>query len=294
MKEKDKLDYIYFCAATGKRKRLEMGCTELSGIRTLRVCITEKNNGKAAGQEKCAIPYWKKICKRLRDWQAADCVVGADQRMAEWMQMKEELFWARKQELLQICTELFTQMGGRAKEEIAERKSFLLVVDSNGWSRQDLLFLLSRAKDYFADMYMVAGGCGVDEEQMARSMYEEWGIVLHLLSEESARTTVVDCAFFLLENWNEAVREYSCRFGYVVSECENGMNRYRDSESGIMHGGSTAAKHRTLRCGQLYSGMVYQCGNEEIPYQMAVNIKYQNPEKYHKFSITSVAIYCVE
>lgn len=294
MKKKDKLDYIYFCAAEGRRRRLEMVCRELSGIRTLRVCITEKSSGSARNRRgKGVTPHWKRIRRRLKGWKTEDCTVGADWRMAEWLQMKEELFLARKQELMQNRNELLERMGGRTKEEMA-RKSFLLVLDSNGWSRQDLLLLLSSAKDYFADIYMVTGKSCVDEEQMVESMYEEWGVVLHLLSEESARTEVVDCAFFLLESWNDAVWEYNCRFGYVVSECENGMNRCRNSGVGTINGRDNGKRSNTLRCGRLYSGMVYKCRGEEIPYQMAVNLQYQNPEKYHKFSITSVAIYCVE
>ncbi|MDE6627204.1 MAG: hypothetical protein K2K56_12650 [Lachnospiraceae bacterium] len=294
MKKKDKLDYIYFCVVEGKRRRLEMVCRELSEIRTLRVCITEKNHSAGGRRQKDAIPYWRRIRRRLRDWQTEDCTVGADWRMAEWLQMKEELFLARKQELMQNRNELLEKMGGGIKGEVAVRKSFLLVLGSNGWSRQDLLLLLSAAKDYFADIYMVTGNGCIDEEQMVESVYEEWGIVMHLLSEESARAEAVDCALFLLESWNEAVREYHCRFGYVVSECENGMNRCRNSEVGIIKGTVDREKSGTIKGGGLYSGMVYKCRGEEIPYQMAVNMKYQNPEKYHKFSITSVAIYCVE
>ena len=294
MKKKDKLDYIYFCAAEGRRRLLEMVCRELSGIQTLRVSITEKSNGADDRWEKCVIPHWKKIRRKLRDWQTENCTVGADWRMAELLQMKEELFLARKQELMQNRNELLEMMGGRAKEDVMARKSFLLVLDSNGWSRQDLLLLLSAVKNYFADIYMVTGNGCVDEEQMVESMYEEWGIVLPLLSVESARTEAVDCAFFLLESWNDAVREYNYRFGYVVSEYENGMNRCRNSEVGIIKGRADREKRGTLKGGGLYSGMVYKCRDEEIPYQMAVNMQYQNPEKYHKFSITSVAIYCVE
>lgn len=293
MKKNDKLDYIYFCAGEGRRRRLEMVFREVSGIRTLRVCITEKRGSTKDRRKKFGIPHWNRIRRRLRKCQTEACTVGADWKVAEWLQMREELFLARKQELMQNRNELFERMGGRAKEE-AVRKSFLLVIDSSGWSRQDLLLLLSAAKDYFADIYMVMGNGCVDGEQIADSMYEEWGLVLHLLSEEAARTEAVDCAFFLLESWNEAVREYNCRFGYVVSECENGMNRCRSSEGGAASGNGIRKKDGTLSRGCLYSGMVYKCRGEELPYQMAVNILYQNPEKYHKFSITSVAIYCVE
>ena len=45
---------------------------------------------------------------------------------------------------------------------------------------------------------------------------------------------------------------------------------------------------------RLYAGFVYEKGGKRLPYQMSVNIFYQNPVLYQDFNISIVAIYGIE
>lgn len=304
MKEKEKIDYIYFCSKEGKKNRVIIGCENEAGIRVLRICITdrkksrfrkrkegnskrkckdienkreeieEKQDRRTENRKLC----WRKIRREVGRYQTEHCVIGADQKMAGRLQLEEELFRARKQELLQNRHWLLEQWG--VKKGTGIRSSFLLVVESTGWNRQELLLLLSEAKNYFMDIYIELRSCNVDIEWIEEQMYTEWGVVLHILSKEDASKESADCAFFLLEQWDDTVKRYHYQYGYAVSECENGLKRQR--------------QNREKEKGNLYSGIVYECGEKELPYQMAVNIFYQNFEIYCDFAITSVAIYCVK
>lgn len=273
-KEKKTIDYIFIRQKWGKRKQVKELYENVSGISVLKLTVTEKKRkDQRENSNKNASEYLqaklKKIAKR---YQIEHCAVGADYAMAERLQMTRALFLARKHELLERRQEVLGEDPGMTTA--SARRSFLLVLDSEGWSGQEVLQLFLTAKDYYNDLNIVVKRNDINLEQIREFLYDEWGIVLNVLSEHTAMKSKMNYALFLLERWKDTIYGYSINRGYVLLEHERGIIR-------------------TRRKGDLNAGFVYECGGLEIPYQMAVDIFYQNPELYDKFTITFIDIYSV-
>ena len=266
------IDYIYICQKWGKWNRVTTLRETVAGISVLRLTVTEKKKRCRLSGASQELPerFWKKLKKIIKQYQTEHCVVGADFNMAEKLQMEDVLFFARKQELLEHRREVF----GKKKQEITTdflRRSFLLVLDSERWSEQDILQLLLTAKDCYNDLNIVIKNNHINISKLATILYDEWGIVLHVLPEKTAKKSQMDYVLFLLGKWESNVYRYSVKRGYVVCENEKGLVRTRGR-------------------GELSSGFVYECDGVELPYQMAVDIFYQNPELYDNFAITFIDI----
>lgn len=284
MKEKEKVDYIYFCGGEGKKNDVEFICQNVSGIQVLKIRILQKKilDDKAlkrtlnyAQRTRLRDLCLKKIEKKIKKYNTSACVVDADQKMAEELQLKHPLFQAKKRELLDNYHAIIEQLSGFEDRRPGERKAFLVVLDSVEWNQKDLLQLLLGAKNYYEDLNIVIKNNNINIERIVEILYEEWGITLHVLSEAMALDLTMDFVIFLLENWMKSIRGYDFRTGYIMLENDTGIRRCEGK-------------------GKLYSGFVYERNKERIPYQMAVSIFGQNREIYDNFAITSVDIYHVE
>lgn len=284
MKEKEKVYYIYICEEEGKRNRLEFICQNTAGIRVLKIRRIQKritNNkllqrklryNQKTGKENLFI---KRLGKKLKKYDTSACVVNADEGMARVLQLKQPLFQAKKRELLENYHAILTRLNQSEDRKPGERKTFLIVLDSIEWNQKDLMQLLLDAKNDYHDLNIVIKHNNINSERLVECLYEEWGIVLHVLSEAMALELTQDCIIFLLEKWMDIIGQYSFRKGYIMLENDTGIRRCEGK-------------------GKLYSGFVYERNGERLPYQMAVSIFGQNREIYDNFAITSVDIYHVE
>lgn len=274
-KEKKQIDYIFICQKSGRVSRIVPILEKIGRISELRLLVTERKIGKRSVGDTGAIAEHlrNKLKKIVKRYQVEHCVVGADVVMAEKLQMAEVLFMARKRELLERGREIMMEPETEMTA-IPGKKSFLLVLDSEKWFQQDVLKLLLTAKDYYNDLNIVMKDNHINLSELTTFLYDEWGIVLHVLPENMAMKSRMDFTLFLLGEWENSAHRYSVKRGYVVCENEKGLVRTRGQ-------------------GKLSAGFVYECDGFELPYQMAVNIFYQNPKLYDKFAITFIDIYSV-
>lgn len=284
MRKKERVDYIYLCQSAGKRNCVEFVREDVAGIQVLKVRSIHKdvlNADKIRKEDKHKAVKRRhdfltgRLEKGLRKYDVSSCVINADERMAKEFQLEQALFQARKKELLEHRRAIIGKFASIREGKPGNRKQFLVVVDSGEWKQKDLLFLFLEAKNYFEDLCIVVKNDTVQLERLVEILYEEWGIVLHKLSEGEAMARMMNCVFFLLSQWTNKIRTYGFYSGYVISENDTGIRR--------CEGG-----------GKLYSGLVYAIKGERIPYAMAVSIFHQNRELYEKFAITFVDIYHAE
>lgn len=266
------IDYIYICQKWGKWNRVTTLQETVAGISVLKLTVTEKKRRHRLSGASQELPerLWKKLKKSIKQYQTGHCVVGADFNMAEKLQMEDVLFFARKQELLEH-RQIIMRREEEEKIDTFKCHSFLLVLDSDKWLQQEVLQILLTAKDYYNDLNIVIKNNHINQSEVTTFLYDEWGIVLHVLPEKMAMNNQMDYALFLLRKWERDVYRYSIKQGYVVCEHEKGLVRTRGR-------------------GKLSAGFAYECRGVELSYQMAVNIFYQNPELYDKFAITFIDI----
>lgn len=281
MRVKEKVDYIYFCYKKGRKNRVRLERDNIAQIQVLEVDVTVKGNQAESIREndKASQRLIKKIKKGLNRYQTDNCVIGAQQAMARELQLERQLFQARKRELLENRKEIIACLHSRVAVQQNRRKSFLFVLDSTEWTKKDFISILLEVKNYYEDISIVVKKNSIYLERIVELLYEEWGVVLRVLSEAEALAENVDSALFLMDCWKEAIKRYSCCSGYIVLEDDSGLFR--------RPAGNTKQT-------KLYSGLVYMCHGKQLPYQMAVNIFDQNPELYRDFAITSVDIYSIE
>ena len=182
---------------------------------------------------------------------------------------------------------IFRQFKGKCQRN--QRCSMLIMLGSREWSHKDILSIVVTAKDYYEDISIAVKADYIGVEQLAETMYEEWGVVLHLLQKEEPVLENMDFVLFLLEKWDRSILEqYDYRNAYLVLEKEEIRLKRRYAEKW----GRSKISELRKRC--LYSGLAYEMKEKKLPYQMSVDIAYQNPLLYEEFSLSSVAIYRLE
>lgn len=281
MRVKEKIDYIYFCYKKGRKNRVQFERENIVQIQVLKVDVTVKGNQaeNIRENEKARRRLEKKLKKRFNRYQTDNCVIGAQQAIARELQLERQLFGARKRELLENRKKIISCLCSKVAVPQNRRKSFLFVLDSTEWTKKDFVSILLEVKNYYEDISIVVKKNSIYLERIVELLYEEWGVVLQVLSEEEALAENVDSALILLDCWQEYIKKYSFCSGYIVLEDDSGLLR------------SPAGNRKQTK---LYSGLVYMCHGKQLPYQMAVNIFDQNPELYRDFAITSVDIYSIE
>lgn len=295
MKVKEKIDYIYFCHREDKRNKVKLIRENIAEIWVLKVVVIVKGNPTEKTKQKLL----KKMKRRFKRYQTDHCVVDAEQIMAVELQLGHQLFCARKKEMLENKKRIIEYLDNNTGIHLSRRKSFFLVLDSAAWTKKDLIRILLVVKNYYEDISIVVKKNSIPLESLVEVLYEEWGIVLGVLSEEEALAQRVDSVVFLMDCWKECIRKYSFYNGYIVLEDDSGLIRQntvkrKQIENTEYNEMGKEMKNKTKHSGMLYSGLVYMCNGKQLPYQMAINIFNQNLELYHDFAITSVDIYSVE
>ena len=277
MREKQRIDYIYFVKSLSKRGKARFLMEQEAGITVLQVETASSLKEKTI----------KKMRRGFKKYQIDHVVAGADREMSKALELEELLFRGRKQELLENRRLLFQNM--KTMRNPNERSSVLFVLKSRKWSRKDILSLLITAKDYFEDLYIALEEDFIETDQLEKILYEEWGIVLHILENGDMPKEKQDFVLFLLEEWDmRMMMQYRFYNAYLVLENEG--TEFRRSYMEYLGTEKRTGEKRE----RLYAGFVYEKGGKRLPYQMAVNIFYQNPILYQNFNISIVAIYGIE
>lgn len=292
MREKERIDYIYFNCREAKRERIDFREGDMAGISVVEVTLckrlSQKKKRKENGDDKGKIDekkefmtkkILKKIEKKLRNYGIKGSVLGAEEKTAQQLNMEDLLFQARKMELMRQRKFIFEKLR---VEEREGRSSMLLVLDSLKWNSQDVLSILLTAKDYYEDIYITVKQDFAGIGRIVDCLYEEWGVVLHVcLKEMEIQSLEYDFVLFLLETREkQIVKKYMFHKAYIVMDTEEGIIRKKE-------------KRYNDTWGCLYSGLLYEKQHKQIPYQMAVNIAYQNPILYSEFHVSFIAIYRV-
>lgn len=277
MREKQKIDYIYFIKKSSGGKKLRVQIKQELGIEVFQAEVMPISKERMI----------RKIKKKIKKYQFHHVVIDADNEMSEWLELDELLFQARKQELMQNRELIFRYFQNDRVSTM--RCSMLLVLESEKWSHKDILSLLVTAKDYYEDISIVFEEDYIGVEQIVETLYEEWGVVLHVLSKKEIPEQRQDFILFLSKELNRnIIRKYQFCNAYVVVEKEKNKVRRGRAEKLV-----TEAMQRN-RAKLLYSGFVYEREGKRLPYQRAVNIAYQNPLFYQEINISIVAIYRIE
>lgn len=284
MKEKEKVDYIYFSCVKKARRKVDFQREESAGIFVLKINYYKKEKkGRNLITEESNLP--DKICKKIRrivrKYQADGCVLGADDYMGDKLKISELGFEARKHEMLQQKEYIFKKLKVEKREG---RRSVALILDSKNWDGQEILSLLLTMKDYYEELYVVSGQENLTElNRIAEFLYIEWGIVLHIqLKESFEEIRGYDFILFLLKKWdNQIINKYKFRGAYIVMDVEEKILRKRVITN-------------KAEDGYLYAGLFYEKQHLPVSYQMAVDILYQNPVLYGKLAVSYVDICCLE
>ncbi|MCM1158355.1 MAG: hypothetical protein NC300_06160 [Bacteroidales bacterium] len=293
MREKKRVEYLYLEEnnnRAGQRyfgKRTACQWKEIAGIGCLQMAI----NGEMDVDR-----IKKRVHRELKGYRVENCVLGADFAVAEKLQIVETLFFARKRELLENGKRIFRWL--RACGRQGGRASLLVVLNSDNWNRRELLTLLGMAKNEYEDLYIVSDKEIAGFLQIAEALYDEWGVVVHLLSGEEAEEMQADTVIFLLKNWEaETARRYTFQNAYVLAESEEKLVREtaeilemqeKNVKGDLVDGKWENGRKETQK---IYSGFAYKKEGTELPYAMAVNMAYQNPQLYQEFKVSFIAIY---
>lgn len=269
-------NYIYFTGKQGRWNKINFEEKNIAEINVLEVILYGKEKTKAEFQTK----HLKRVQRKLRKYDLKNCVVGAEEEMAELLEMEDLLFQARKLEFLRYREVIFKKLKKEGKE--GKRSSMLLMVNSSKWNTQDILTILVTAKDYYEDIMVVMKEEYFDAEQLQNVMYEDWGVMLHFIKEEERKEA--DFGLILSEECEKDIYQKAfLKVSYQIAERESGKVKRRKL--------LRLTVEKEPKNGSIYSGLVYEREGRRIPYRMGVNIAAQNPALYDKFHISAVAIY---
>lgn len=314
----EKVRVIYIERADGEKKEIEM---ELQWIGEIRVGIIrqvmkrkeenyvdktiiekrkEKKNGadkttqEARGNRKLD-KQDKELLKRIKRMCDKETIVVANERTIRDFGLSNTLFELRRKELLDNVARIIDYLCGRTGT--SQRKSFLLMVDSVKWNEKELKELLNMVKNRYENIYIDNRVGMLDVEELATLFYEEYGIVLHFVDGLEARQLKVDTAFFLVKEWDDKYAEISYCNSYLVAEFETGQRRRRKRMHEELY--KVAEKKTEQRKKENYMGLVYSYCGRQIPYEVAVVVKYHEYMQHFfernvvKNEISIVAIYDV-
>ena len=261
MRQRQHIDYIYCtCRDTKWQWNIvkEQGCCmlhmEFGGL------TREKGRKKAA--------------RLLRRFEAQKVVIGADAEAAELLQMEAVLFAARQQEMLEHQDYIIDSLMSVDKDSRRRRRRLLIVLESLHWGRKELMQCILGAKDRFEDIAICVLTQSVEIDSMVEDIYEEWGIVIDILSMNQVRHQHFHMVYFFVTRWRESMR-LCCDYevAYLLSDEPPESAQY------------------TLRKGvRVYAGLKYAIQGRRLRGDYARNLAYQQPEEYQKKGISVVAI----
>jgi len=280
---KKPVDYLYLKWNAGKLKRACVNEYQVAGIKVLEVCSVIPKEGRNE-KSRCKagrFEHWRRRLKRiLTPYDLSSCVINGDAEVLQALQIKNVGFLARKNELLMHGAYIFEHLA--FKKVPRQREKLLIYLESENWKNQEIYDLLWIAKDYYEDIVLAFRNLSGYEDIMAQ-IYEDCGLVVSVLDFKKAEAGMYDGVLFLIEKWNSRYAEKICfRRAYVTAE-------YEDSSSTIRK--MVRAVTEEPVC---FSGLCYEWGSKKIPYPLAVDLFYQNPEFCNKKEISFVAIYRLE
>lgn len=221
----------------------------------------------------------KRVAKRLKGYDAKEAVIITDTSLAVPLGIDDVLFEIRKQEFLRHADYIFRKMPGNhvliVMGEAAKSK----------FTRQELLEMLLEIKNQYREISIF---CNSDKmlSDLTEFLYDEWGVIVHVLDETSIKEYFYDAALFLTANKeNPDFDSVAFGKGYVlmdsITELSCGYKRFYNA-------------HSRGRQGALFSGLVYEKNGKEFSYELAVNIAFQNFALFKKFEISFIDIYELE
>lgn len=266
-----------------ERKRLITG----KGFR-----VSEKTMGSFAGIEvenRSAFTFDDKnktmnsFIKAVSGYDYSDAVIMADDDMAQYFEMEDILFQARKQEFLDnlkyIISSLCNSSSAGQKPCSENGEKATVVIDSKNWSTREIFLILTMVKNYYREINVVLNH--KENPGMTRIkevMYDEWGVVVNIYEKGKKPADIQDIVLFLVEQLDKRLTQgLSWHAAYLVAEKENGKR------SISLQGGE----------GIIYSGLVYKIKEIE-PYYLMVNMAWQKPLVFKNFNVSVVDIYSYE
>ena len=294
--KKQSIEYLFFTAEEDNRNKIELCEKEIAGIKTLQVIVHFKKDRK--GKKATEIQKWysvhertiKRIKNKLKGYNLEKSVVGADQCMSKLLQIEDDLFQARKQELLINREKIMQRQHSEKRRKEQERSRMLLVIDSRKWSRMELRSVLFTAKDSYEEISVYCPKNFDAIMELNMELYEDWGVVLHIMKAEDLKVVKANFALLLIEEWKNLNhwKKISFHIGYVVADIEADKRIKRCREE-IPKRDMVQEKEQ-----KIYSGFVYERQGKQLYDQQGTNIAYQNADFYDEFQISIVAIYRLE
>ena len=235
----------------------------------------------------------KRIAKVLKKCCDINTILIGNELIVKELELFNQSFFVRKKEMLNHIQEILWCFPDK-QEMTKSRKTFLLVMGSDGWNQKEIVKVLEVAKDYYEDIYIVVKNVRLNMDQLVDYFHVEYGIVIHIATEREAKAMQVDFGLFLVGHWCGSFKRYYFRKGYVVAEWEEDMKRRR------VNVGKMTEQNQHLINRELYSGFVYENEKKQLPYEIGVMLannqsiqeSFQKEKKENPISI--VAIYGVE
>lgn len=270
MKKKEDVDYIY-CKVVKGQKKVKWKIQKTPGLSILQITFGEIKKKKF----ECEI--WRVI----RRFSVQNAVVNADTPAAEQLEIQEMLWEAKREEFMCHRAYIMDQLLEKtpyAKEKNGDRRKLVMVIRDDAWNPKNLLMLFLVAKDRFEEMFLVADKESQWVTNLLKILYQEWGIVLHVYTEDEMwvkRMDHFDVAIFLVDRWD---RKYTECIYY-----ETGYLVMGESEETCKTNGR-----------KLYSGLRYEWNGKKMPKEYGRLLSVQRPEQYHKKQVSVVDICPIE
>lgn len=183
-KEKKRADYLFVERKQGTGK-IQLEWNTCCGKRVLKLVQYVKGTQPREKEN-------LRLEKAIRNYCRQDTILYGDERAVKHLGLGNASFEARKQEFLQCVDELVCLWEGKTKrrnvgtDARVERRGFLLVVDSEEWKYRELVKILTVIKNVYEDVYVLPLVALDYIDEMKEFFYDEYGVVLHVVSESEA------------------------------------------------------------------------------------------------------------
>ena len=284
MRNKKKVDYI--CLKKGKndkrfffKRHLSISESTLGKFHGL----TVERNSECLREEKAL--KIDELIRAIGKYDYTNAVVWADNHMADYFEISDVLFQARKQEFLDnivFVIESFAKKDfGNEKDQKTIGENATVIIDSINWGTRELFLILTAVKNYYREINIIIRGNGnYGIERIKEIMYDEWGVVLNVYGEGDELKKAQSVAIFLVKEFNESVKNaVQWHRAYLVSERENDNNK--------------RILRKNVKDKEVYSGLVYKT-DKILPYYLMVNMAWQKPLLFKNFNVSIVDIYAFE
>lgn len=209
------LHYIHFMKMTGRRNKIETEEKEIAGIKMVTVKLHEnKRRKKQEVKEKLL----NKMQRKLRKYELQSGIVSMTSEMVQFLEIEEVLFELRKAAFLEDRDLIIRELKPTGNAD--NRSSMVLILESEAWSRREILMILITAKDYYREIYLMMKETFFDAEQVQNIMYDEWGVMVSVVEKEE-EIKEAEFGLLLSKEWDESFcKKTSFTMTYQVEEIE--------------------------------------------------------------------------